>query len=254
MSQTQANANVIDLTTEPESPRRRPPRHQNQVIQMPEQEVIELDDDDDDNDDDSENFSPRAENDDEVEVVAPDVELLYSRRRPMTQRAISEYLGRQQNGQTPWYRQNREGSEAVDHGGHNNPPRAPRPRHSALTDLLGAIPQILPFTRTASGTARDLAAVINMDLGRLENFNQHQGRNFNHPDLNFETVAFDLGGNDQPPAAPARPIYTAPSPPVEGFTRSPAEDDVVICPNCDCELGQGDELKRQLWVIKSCGH
>lgn len=48
--------------------------------------------------------------------------------------------------------------------------------------------------------------------------------------------------------------YKAPSPPSEGFTRSAGEDDLVVCPNCDEELGIGDETKQQIWVAKPCGH
>ncbi|TPR07456.1 hypothetical protein CAN33_0027665 [Aspergillus niger] len=48
--------------------------------------------------------------------------------------------------------------------------------------------------------------------------------------------------------------YKPPSPPPEGFTRNVAEDDVVVCPNCDMELGTGDETKQQIWVVKQCGH
>ncbi|OOF93098.1 hypothetical protein ASPCADRAFT_8047 [Aspergillus carbonarius ITEM 5010] len=48
--------------------------------------------------------------------------------------------------------------------------------------------------------------------------------------------------------------YKPPSPPPEGFTRNIEENDVVICPNCDMELGVGDEVKQQIWVVKQCGH
>ncbi|EAW13202.1 putative RING finger domain protein [Aspergillus clavatus NRRL 1] len=48
--------------------------------------------------------------------------------------------------------------------------------------------------------------------------------------------------------------YKPPSPAPEGFTRTAGEDDVVVCPNCDEELGTGDERKQQIWVSKPCGH
>ncbi|RDW63163.1 putative RING finger domain protein [Aspergillus mulundensis] len=51
-----------------------------------------------------------------------------------------------------------------------------------------------------------------------------------------------------------RDTYKPPSPAPEGFTRSAEEDDVAICPNCDEELGKGDELKQQIWISKPCGH
>ena len=72
-------------------------------------------------------------------------------------------------------------------------------------------------------------------------------------DLDFSTQGFTMGDVPRPPPPP--PTYDAPCAPREGFTRSPREDDVLICPNCEEELGTGDdESKRQVWVIKSCGH
>ncbi|PYH87990.1 hypothetical protein BO71DRAFT_404187 [Aspergillus ellipticus CBS 707.79] len=56
-----------------------------------------------------------------------------------------------------------------------------------------------------------------------------------------------------PERAPAS-SYKPPSPPPEGFTRNVAEDDVVVCPNCYSELGIGNEVKQQIWVVKQCGH
>lgn len=59
-----------------------------------------------------------------------------------------------------------------------------------------------------------------------------------------------------PTAATARrpDSYKAPSPPPEGFTRKVDEDEAVICPNCETELGTGDDIQRQIWVAKQCGH
>lgn len=51
------------------------------------------------------------------------------------------------------------------------------------------------------------------------------------------------------------PPYQRPIPPPEGFTRIAKEDEIVVCPNCDHELGTGDDpVKRQIWVAKPCGH
>ncbi|KAL4973996.1 hypothetical protein BDW66DRAFT_140900 [Aspergillus desertorum] len=51
-----------------------------------------------------------------------------------------------------------------------------------------------------------------------------------------------------------RDAYKPPSPAPQGFTRSATEEDIAICPNCDAELGTGDEIKQQIWVSKQCGH
>jgi len=55
---------------------------------------------------------------------------------------------------------------------------------------------------------------------------------------------------DTQPAA-----YERPTPSPDGFTRIAKEDEIVVCPNCDHELGTGDDpVKRQIWVAKPCGH
>lgn len=72
-------------------------------------------------------------------------------------------------------------------------------------------------------------------------------------DLNFETVGFDLGMMRDAPARP--PAYEPPTQVPEGFTRSPKEDEVLVCPNCGDELCEGStKQKRQIWVVKKCGH
>lgn len=53
---------------------------------------------------------------------------------------------------------------------------------------------------------------------------------------------------------PREPAYKPPSPAPEGFTRNIQEHDIVVCPNCEDELGTGDECKQQIWVVKQCGH
>ena len=71
--------------------------------------------------------------------------------------------------------------------------------------------------------------------------------------LDFETAAFHY--HHETAVTSSLPTYTSPLPPRAGFTRSAVEEDIVVCPNCEEELGIGnDELKRQVWVIKKCGH
>ncbi|KAL8811270.1 MAG: hypothetical protein Q9223_002830 [Gallowayella weberi] len=74
-------------------------------------------------------------------------------------------------------------------------------------------------------------------------------------DLDFVTQGFRMGDVTARQPQPAPPTYDAPSPARKGFTRSPKEDDVLVCPNCEDELGTGkDDIKRQVWVVKTCGH
>lgn len=53
---------------------------------------------------------------------------------------------------------------------------------------------------------------------------------------------------------PPGPSYKPPTPPPEGFTRTVQEDEEVICPNCERELGTGDDERQQIWISKQCGH
>ena len=72
--------------------------------------------------------------------------------------------------------------------------------------------------------------------------------------------------------ADQKPDHIPPSPAQDGFTRSPSEHDVVICPSCEEELvhkKDGEDLvakkggkpptrkereEHPFWVVKECGH
>ena len=72
------------------------------------------------------------------------------------------------------------------------------------------------------------------------------------PDMmDYEATGFTFGREER---SPSPTIFKAPSPVPEGFTRSPREEDVLVCPNCDHELGTGDGLKKQVFIAKKCGH
>ncbi|KAL8683790.1 MAG: hypothetical protein Q9186_000276 [Xanthomendoza sp. 1 TL-2023] len=84
----------------------------------------------------------------------------------------------------------------------------------------------------------------------------HENRDIILPgDLDFVTQGFRMGDVTARQPQPAPPTYDAPSPARKGFTRSPKEEDMLVCPNCENELGTGkDDIKRQVWVVKACGH
>lgn len=79
---------------------------------------------------------------------------------------------------------------------------------------------------------------------------------FEAPDLNFGLQGFNLDQPSRPiDQLPRLPTYDAPPEARAGFTRELKEDELLICANCDDELGAGDEdVKRQVWIIKTCGH
>lgn len=70
-------------------------------------------------------------------------------------------------------------------------------------------------------------------------------------DLDYQASGFTI---HEPPAPTPPPSYRPPTPPPEGFTRTVSNSDVVVCPNCDRELGAGDGPRQQIWVAKPCGH
>lgn len=80
-------------------------------------------------------------------------------------------------------------------------------------------------------------------------------RAFAPPNLDYTNVQFALFPGEPVRRRPATPPYEAPPPLAEGFTGSPTEDQVVVCPSCGDELATGrTDEKKQVWVVKACGH
>ncbi len=112
------------------------------------------------------------------------------------------------------------------------------------------------------------ARAINLPLSGQFNVGFHRGNEelihwedfdggmFQAPgDLDFFAPAFNYDNPSRPQQQPRLPTYDPPSPAKPGFTRSPNDDDTLVCPHCDDELGVGDsDVKRQVWVVKACGH
>ncbi|KAI9768208.1 MAG: hypothetical protein M1840_005038 [Geoglossum simile] len=96
----------------------------------------------------------------------------------------------------------------------------------------------------------------NDDVGHVQ-----AAANFPVPVLDYGDVGFELMADGSPDGSPDDAVivlekrtYNAPEPAQEGFTRSPNEGNVIVCPNCDDELTVGDDdVKRSVWVAK-CGH
>lgn len=112
-------------------------------------------------------------------------------------------------------------------------------------------------TRTQFGNQQEpVAPSRSASRGRAPHIRVGVGA-FMAPVMDFEMVGFEIGprgGREAP--APSPPTYTAPPKAPEGFTRSPEEDGgALVCPNCEDELCVGgDETKRQVWIVKGCGH
>ncbi|KAK2748123.1 hypothetical protein FQN57_001247 [Myotisia sp. PD_48] len=76
-------------------------------------------------------------------------------------------------------------------------------------------------------------------------------------DVDNMPINLDYSATGFAEASPARRrvAYVPPPTPPAGFTGTVREDDVVVCPNCEHELGTGDDPEqRQIWVSKPCGH
>lgn len=70
--------------------------------------------------------------------------------------------------------------------------------------------------------------------------------------LDYQTAGFALV---DPPGTQAPPSYKPPTPAPEGFTRTTTDNDTLVCPSCQEELGAGENpIKQQIWVAKPCGH
>jgi hypothetical protein len=100
-----------------------------------------------------------------------------------------------------------------------------------------------------------------------ENFRIILGANQRMPNLDYNQHPFA-----RPRQAP-KPQHQSPPAAQEGFTRSPTEDDIVICPACQKELvakkgenepplkkpggkapNKKDREEHPFWVVKECGH
>ncbi|KZF26594.1 hypothetical protein L228DRAFT_15487 [Xylona heveae TC161] len=219
---------VIDLTNEPDSPptasarnptssrASRPPRFPSDIIDL---EVP--------NADEQRTARHREE--------SPDVEFVSSRRIPSQE----QLPGLTMLGLGPAHL-------FLGHGFGGRPPRGINTSVPAVAGPRGQFLHEPPSLILGSMNRRPFPRY---QLNREEENVNLTTDNFTNPGavIDYEEVGFRI--NNSPPP------YKAPNPARPGFTRSPGEDDVVVCPYCELELGTGKtDLKRQVWVIKNCGH
>ena len=259
---SQPSADVIDLTNSPPHARLRPfpevassSARASRPPRFP-RDIIDLDDQDD-------------ASDVAVRGNSPEIELLYTRSVPVSARQTSrpsgviEFARARRGGETT------RSSVSPPRHFRNNPPRpltgawqeqrdqVQRGRQSIDNITRQRITEALNQADFGHGTRRhlhDFAFGIRPPDDDIQ-FHEGQG-GFNLPrPFNYHEQGFRLGHGQAPRTQPSLPTYDAPPLPRAGFTRSPTENDMLVCPNCEEELGVGgDDLKRQVWVVKSCGH
>lgn len=111
------------------------------------------------------------------------------------------------------------------------------------------------------GMAQDMMSLLNSFMPPVGQWQgpDHIDFNFQPPgQLDHRLRAPGIIREDSPSvdAARARNIdYKSPPPARDGFTRNPKESDILVCANCDSELGTpGDgPLSQEVWASR-CGH
>lgn len=235
----ETNDDIIDLTDESYSPPRPTFLRINELRQdhglRPAQDIINLDD--------VEYVGGSRDN------ASPDIEHLYTRQRSSTASVHASApdperpTSRPRMAETPpiSVRQN------TVHIG----PWSRLAQHISTIRAFPGTRRIVPNTQPRS--IPNLTFHVNTpDHGPLEAMGGLGPLGFRVPEMNFEATAFPVG-RDRPQRSLS--TYSPPPEPRTGFTRCPTEDATLVCPNCGEELGAGeDDLKRQVWVVKSCGH
>lgn len=131
-----------------------------------------------------------------------------------------------------------------------------RPQLGRLANLMNELPALRAAAIAAVARGRGAMPSI---FGATEDndfprHNEHLLTGLMPGFMNYETVAFNVGTGDEHIQLPL-PKFDPPPPAPKGFTRDPTEEDTIVCPNCEEELAVGaSEEKRQVWVVKGCGH
>ncbi|KIW33497.1 uncharacterized protein PV07_00343 [Cladophialophora immunda] len=211
-------------------------------------EIIDLSDtDDSDSDFDMDDFEVSIDMETlrsgsvSPEPASPEVEFVEERRVPQAQRQEA----------------------AVQANVGANAPRTDR-------GALGYFPEILRrSTQFLFGDMQHIAPGYGEGLlDRLDGVppRGHNGRHANDGgdafiiNLDYRQPAFALApfdvfdrGSETPQVVPEP--YKGPPAAKEGFIRTFGEEDVILCPMCGDELAVGNaDVKKQVWVVKSCGH
>lgn len=226
---SQPAQDIIDLTDEPSSP---PPTEASSFFPSAPRITGSV------------NRGPRYERDiididgteDEARNASPEIQFLRSRPR------------------SPSSTEHRPSNVQTTHGPHLH--RAVSGMRGLVNTSTGArwhLPDLAQSMRIGMSSGAFSAREAGEGFGAIGNWVEN--RIFDAPEMNFLAPGFNLENPSRPQPQTRLPTYEAPSPPSSGFTRSPNEEDMLVCPNCDDELGTGDDdVKKQVWVVKACGH
>jgi hypothetical protein len=154
--------------------------------------------------------------------------------------------------------------------GHRELPRPPGPadavtgfrtRVNERLALLPGLPSALRHLGSAAiqNVLEDIVAAETAEpwfRARMQEHHRNMHAHLVPIEMDYTLTGFNLGGleshGSSPPPPPSHP--TIPPAP-HGFTRDPKENETYVCPNCEEELCSGDDdIKKQVWVVKGCGH
>ncbi|KAI9679026.1 MAG: hypothetical protein M1829_001696 [Trizodia sp. TS-e1964] len=226
---------VIDLTSDDsDGPSMNGARDPNNLLLRPQRNVIDVD-----------------ALVDRPGTAAPDIVITSSRTFPNRRTVISRPLGFIRTGPP----------HPLSRSGVYNNIRVNDSRANGALSGTASVPPILGRNRSDHLPSINTGGHLARTLTALATDQQLEETPFVQPQLHFDLVAFDLRAAHTntppapPPAPPAHTRYPGPGPARDGFTRSPAEKDTIVCPNCEEELGGCNEgIKGQVWVAKNCGH
>ncbi|KAH6680412.1 hypothetical protein B0J14DRAFT_578588 [Halenospora varia] len=164
-------------------------------------------------------------------------------------------------------------------------PHAPRPAPPRREESPSLFVPDAPAPRSIHQIRHLVPARLGNAIGMAFGFARGGREMSNQQHADFHAAILQMGGGDdnffQAPIAmdyarnafaeARKPDHVPPKPAREHFTRSPKEDDLIICPSCEEELvhnkeveavtkkGRGAPTRKDMeehpfWVVKECGH
>jgi hypothetical protein len=195
-----------------------------------------IESDDDESDRESEEFDIRSDlettdSDSVASIASPEVQFLEERRIAQPPRQPADIAADLAQIARPPYLHLPDILRRSTQSFFNNMPNAMNELRAGVLDQLGGVRRRVP--PLANGPMN-----VTMDYGRT----------------GFAMGAGGFERSSETPQVVQEP-YKAPPAAKEGFTRTFAEEDIILCPMCGDELAIGkSDSKQQVWVVKNCGH